>query len=133
MKLLKYHTCNALIFIMLSTGISDGPENVAVNIGNVSRFTCRTEPNSKLRWSMRLVGESVERMLTRDEQILPSLAGNYSTEKSSGQLTLIVNNTRPHHAGRYICLELSSSKTASAELVVIGKCLVLIDIKFITS
>src|SRR6218665_503540 len=124
MKLLKYHTCNALIFIMLSQGISDGTENVAVNIGERSRFTCRTEPNSKLRWSMRLVGETIERWLTRDEQILPDFAEDYSTNRSSGQLTLTVENTRPHNAGRYICHELSSSKTASAELIVIGKLLI---------
>lgn len=115
------------LFTMFSTGVSvgsDGPENVAVNSGERSKFTCKTKSDSRLRWSMKLTGENDERILTREGQILPTFAGTHYVESSSGQLNLIIRNTTLLNAGRYICLELSTSKTASAELIVIGKRLI---------
>lgn len=111
-----------ILLILCVSGVAgsfEGPENLAVNVGDIATFICRKQPGSKLRWSMKLHGNPIERLLTRDESILPAYVADYAVESSSNSLTLIVKSTNPTNSGKYICLELASSKTASAQLTVI--------------
>lgn len=99
-----------------------GPLNAATLVGDRVIFNCSTNSSSRLRWSRRFFGASMtdnQQILTRGNIILPNLENEYSIELINNQFNLILLHSTINNAGKYICLELWTSKTASAELTVI--------------
>lgn len=111
-----------LYFIYQDHGASAllvGPENVAAVTGEPVTFGCKTDSTSSLRWAFILNGQKDEIILTREGRIFPKFQTQYYINSTNGRFDLGINRTNASDAGRYNCLELSTSSTASAELIVI--------------
>lgn len=119
------NTMWSIFLIIFDIGIYarlTGPLNTATIAGDRVIFNCSTDSSSRLRWSRRFFGAPMTdnpQILTRGHKILPTFENEYYTELINTQFNLILLHSTIRNTGRYICLELETSNTASAELTVI--------------
>ena len=109
--------------------ITNKPTNLVSSVGRESVFMCRiNRTDTRILWYYTAPSASLSQTVFAGVVANDSFGKRYSVHKYSGHIDLKIDNIQHGDAGSYKCQEGGTSSASTADLIVIGKPMVLLGL-----